>query len=213
MEVEIPIKNIILNGHLTGLPKAKRFVIYAHGSSSSRFSPRNKYVAQVLNSSRIQTMLIDLLTKDEEVIDGITRELRFNIRMLAERLVGITNWAKNNDETKDSRFGYFVASTGAEAELMAVAELPYDINAVVSRVGRSDIAGSKLSQVKAPTLLLVGGLDESVIDLNQQALNQLGSDIKELQIIEGATHLFEEIGTLEQVADKANSWFIKYLSN
>jgi putative phosphoribosyl transferase len=188
----------------------KGIVIFAHGSGSSRHSPRNKYVAQVLNSANIATLLIDLLTPKEEDIDDITREYRFNIGLLARRLVSCADWILQNPELKVLKIGYFGASTGAAAALVAAAACPNTISAIVSRGGRPDLAGPEvLARLEAPTLLIVGENDEQVIKLNQEALRGLTKiqNKKKLVIIPGATHLFEEPGTLEDVARRATGWF------
>lgn len=187
----------------------KGIVVFAHGSGSSRFSPRNKYVAQVLNSANIATLLIDLLTSEEEKVDEITREHRFNIGLLARRLVSCADWVKQNPELADLKIGYFGASTGAAAALVAAAA-SHVISAIVSRGGRPDLAGDEvLARIEAPTLLIVGENDEEVIKLNQEALRGLKKiqNKKKLVIIPGATHLFEEPGTLEEVAKRAVGWF------
>jgi pimeloyl-ACP methyl ester carboxylesterase len=185
-------------------------VFFAHGSGSSRFSPRNQYVAKEFNKAKIGTLLFDLLTAEEEETDVVTAEYRFNIALLAERLIGATEWLRNDPQTKKFAFGYFGASTGAAAALIAAAKLPGDIAAVVSRGGRPDLAGKYLPNIVAPTLLLVGGLDTEVIELNRQALDQMKSQ-KKLVIIPGATHLFEEPGILEEVAKLSADWFLCYL--
>src|SRR3989344_5509206 len=208
--VRIPIdRKIILDGDLVVPEKAIGIVLFAHGSGSSRFSPRNRYVAEVLQKSNIATLLMDLLTKEEEAIDNVTAHLRFDIEMLAERLVAVTEWIKENKETKNLSIGYFGASTGAAAALIAAAKIP-GIKAVVSRGGRPDLAIPYLSKVKAPTLLIVGGDDDVVIGMNEEAMEHL-SVVKKLEIVEGATHLFEEPGTLEKAARLAADWFRKYL--
>lgn len=190
----------------------KGIVIFAHGSGSSRFSPRNKYVAQTLNRASIATLLIDLLTPEEERVDDITREHRFDISLLARRLVSCANWVTQNPEAKDFKIGYFGASTGAAAALVAAAADPI-VSAIVSRGGRPDLAGNEvLARIEAPTLLIVGENDEEVIKLNQEALIGLIKiqKKKKLIIIQGATHLFEEPGTLEQVARHATDWFERF---
>ncbi|HZD33679.1 MAG TPA: dienelactone hydrolase family protein [Nitrososphaeraceae archaeon] len=190
----------------------KGIVIFAHGSGSSRFSPRNKYVAQILNRANIATLLIDLLTREEERVDDITREHRFDIGLLARRLVSCAEWVRQNPEVKDLRIGYFGASTGAAAALVAAAAVPI-ISAIVSRGGRPDLAGDEvLSRIEAPTLLIVGENDEEVITLNQGALEGLTKieGKKKMVVVPGATHLFEEPGTLEEVARHATSWFERY---
>jgi len=208
-EVTIPIGKITLMGNLV-LPKgAKGIVLFSHGSGSSRFSPRNKYVAGVIQKSGIATLLMDLLTKEEEEIDMVTAELRFDINLLSERLIGATEWLEKNSETKNLSIGYFGSSTGAASALIAAAKLPA-IKAVVSRGGRPDLAMEYLPKVKAPTLLIVGGDDDIVIELNQKAYAGLKA-AKKLEIIPGATHLFEEPGKLEEVAKLASEWFARFL--
>lgn len=209
--VKIQIGKLNLEGELTIPQGAQGLVLFAHGSGSSRKSPRNRYVAEVLNQAGIATLLFDLLTAEEEVVDERTRELRFNIELLAERLEKATDWAIKNPTTKHLSLGYFGVSTGAAAALIAETRTSNLIKAIVSRGGRPDLAHSHLPKVKAPTLLLVGGLDEVVIELNEKALSQLRCP-KELVIIKGATHLFEESGTLEKVAGIARDWFLKYFS-
>jgi len=189
---------------------AKGIVLFAHGSGSSRFSPRNQYVAKEFNKAKIGTLLFDLLTSEEEEQDTFTAEYRFNIELLAERLIGATEWIKKDLQTKNYAFGYFGASTGAAAALIGAAKLPNDISAVVSRGGRPDLAADYLPQVVAPTLLLVGGLDTEVIKLNRQAMAQMTAE-KKLVIVPGATHLFEEPGKLEEVARESTDWFLRYL--
>lgn len=206
-EVMMDISGVALEGTLA-LPKSPRgLVLFAHGSGSSRHSPRNRYVAHILHTQRIATLLFDLLTQREESVDRFSGEFRFNIPFLAKRLVGATGWVRSSIGIQDLQLGYFGASTGAGAALMAAAELPEIISAVVSRGGRPDLAGSALGLVHAPTLLLVGEHDEPVIEMNRAALAQLGCPDKKLVIIPGATHLFEEPGTLEEVAKVASIWF------
>jgi putative phosphoribosyl transferase len=188
-------------------------VLFAHGSGSSRHSPRNRYVAQVLHSQRIATLLFDLLTGEEESIDQYTGALRFDIPFLAARLIGATKWIMRSTETRDLKVGYFGASTGAGAALMAAAELPDVVSAVVSRGGRPDLAKDALGAVRAPTLLIVGGDDEPVIGMNREALAKLGCADKKLVIIPRATHLFEEPGTLEEVARIAADWFAQHFKS
>lgn len=210
-EIQIPTDSITLEGNLTIPEGAKGIVIFAHGSGSSRFSPRNRYVAQELQKEGIGTLLFDLLTAEEERIDMITAQLRFDIDLLADRLVSVTNWLLTNPETKKLSVGYFGASTGAAAALIAAKEHANIIKAVVSRGGRPDLAEKALPDVKAPTLLIVGGEDYQVIEMNQWALDRLKAEQKELKIVSGATHLFEEPGTLEEVANLAGEWFKRYL--
>ena len=209
--VRIPVGSVVVEGNLTVPSGARGVVLFAHGSGSSRFSPRNQYVAKVFNAQKIATLLFDLLTNEEEEEDIVTAEYRFNIDLLAQRLIGVTEWLKKDTKTKNYAFGYFGASTGAAAALTAAAKLPNDIAAVVSRGGRPDLATDYLPRVAAPTLLLVGGLDTEVIELNRQAMAQM-SATKKLVIIPGATHLFEESGKLEEVAKLSTDWFLRYLT-
>lgn len=210
-EVVIQAKKKALKG-LINIPKgAKGIVLFAHGSGSGRLSPRNQYVASVLAEGGIATLLMDLLTLEEEAIDDVTRELRFDIPLLAARLGDVAEWVKNNKDTKNLKIGYFGASTGAAAALISAYEKKDLIQAVVSRGGRPDLAAKVLPQVHAPTLLIVGGDDFGVIELNEMAYNLLQGE-KKLEIVPGATHLFEEKGTLEEVARLALSWFQKHLS-
>src|SRR5437764_12610268 len=199
-----------LDGNLNIPERASGIVLCAHGSGSSRHSPRNRYVAQTLRERGLATLLIDLLTPDEERQDMRTGHLRFNIGLLAERLVGAADWLAQNPDTQRLSLGYFGASTGAGAALVAAAERPDKVGAVVSRGGRPDLAGPALARVQAPTLLIVGGDDVPVIAMNREALAKLRS-IKKLEIVPGATHLFEEPGTLEEVARLASNWFEQYL--
>src|SRR5438132_9725857 len=209
-EVQIQAGQAALSGNLHIPDGAAALVLFAHGSGSSRHSPRNQFVARTLNNAGLATLLFDLLTPEEESIDARTAELRFNIGLLAERLVHATKWAKQQEQTRDLRIGYFGSSTGGGAALVAAAQLPDDVDAVVSRGGRPDLAGQALPKVKAPTLLIVGGQDDIVIELNEQARDQMGCEVK-LEIIPGATHLFEEPGALEQVAKLASDWFVDHL--
>jgi dienelactone hydrolase len=208
--VRVPAGSVTLDGNLT-LPEGSRAVVlFAHGSGSSRHSPRNRYVARVLNEAKLATLLIDLLTLHEEVIDARTTQLRFDIDLLAERLVDATDWLSQFPDTKHLRIGYFGASTGAAAALAAAAVRPDAVQAIVSRGGRPDLAGAALVQVRAPTLLIVGGEDVQVIELNRAALVQLRCE-KKLVIVKGATHLFEEPGALDEVARLARDWFHRHL--
>ncbi len=212
-EVIIGVDGVTLEGSLA-LPKnASGIVLFAHGSGSSRHSPRNRYVAQVLQSHGIATLLFDLLTRKEESIDQYTGELRFDIPFLAKRLIGATQWITNNPDTRDLKVGYFGASTGAGAALVAAAGNPEVVSAVVSRGGRPDLAADALGAVDAPTLLIVGGDDEPVITMNREALAKLKCSDKKLIIIPGATHLFEEPGTLEEVAKVAAEWFAQHFTH
>jgi dienelactone hydrolase len=201
---------VTLEGDLSVPAGAAGVVLFAHGSGSSRHSSRNRYVAQLLNQAKLATLLIDLLTADEEAIDQRTAHLRFDIGLLADRLIGATDWLTGQADTKHLRIGYFGASTGAAAALVAAAERPDTVGAVVSRGGRPDLAGPALPRVRAPTLLIVGGSDYQVIDLNRAALAQLRCE-KHLVIVPGATHLFEEPGALDRVADLARAWFEAHL--
>jgi len=209
--VTIPA-GVMLPGDLTIPAGARGVVVFAHGSGSSRFSPRNQSVAAHLQDGGFATLLFDLLTSDEESVDARTGRLRFDVGMLADRLVSVTDWLGAQAATRALRVGYFGASTGAAAALMAAAERPDLVRAVVSRGGRPDLAGSALRRVKAPTLLIVGGDDTPVIEMNQSALAQIAASTKQLEIVPGATHLFEEPGTLERVCDLAQGWFEKHLA-
>jgi pimeloyl-ACP methyl ester carboxylesterase len=201
----------VIEGDLVIPQGATGIVLFAHGSGSSRHSPRNRYVAEVLQRSGLGTLLIDLLTRDEERIDMVTGHLRFDIGFLARRLAAVTDWLAAQEETRNLELGYFGASTGAAAALVAATERPDVVKAVVSRGGRPDLAGDRLPLVEAPTLLIVGGNDEPVITMNREAQAQMGVE-SSLQIIPGATHLFEEPGTLEQVARLAAGWLTRFLA-
>jgi len=208
--VRVPAGPVTLEGNLTLPEQSRGIVLFAHGSGSSRHSPRNRYVARLLNEAKLATLLIDLLTLYEEVIDARTAQLRFDIDLLAERLVDATDWLTQFPDTKDLRIGYFGASTGAAAALAAAALRPDPVGAIVSRGGRPDLAGAALIRVRAPTLLIVGENDEQVIQLNRAALAQLRCE-KQLVIVPGATHLFEEPGALDVVAQLACDWFERHL--
>jgi putative phosphoribosyl transferase len=209
--VRVSAGPVELEGNL-GVPAgAGGVVLFAHGSGSGRHSPRNRYVARALREANLATLLIDLLTPDEEEVDLRTGHLRFDIGLLAERLAGATDWLVRNPDTQDMRIGYFGASTGAGAALVAAAERPEAVGAIVSRGGRPDLAGDALPLVKAPTLLIVGGNDVPVIGMNEEALERLRAK-KRLEIVPGATHLFEEPGALEEVARLAAGWFARYLA-
>lgn len=209
-DVQIPSGSSMLEGEV-GIPaKAKAVVVFAHGSGSSRLSPRNQFVAETLRKAGLATLLFDLLTPEEDPSENGSTEHRFDINLLSTRLVDATRWLALTDSMKGMRIGYFGASTGAAAALRAAAELDKKISAVVSRGGRPDLAGPVLARVSAPTLLLVGALDEAVIGYNEEALKQLSCE-KQMQLIPGATHLFEEFGTLEEVAHLATEWFVKHL--
>lgn len=206
----IPVGDAKLEGDLAIPEGASGIVAFAHGSGSSRHSPRNRAVADDLNGAGLATLLFDLLTEDEDRVDRQTGELRFDIALLGERLAGATRWLRENDETRAMAIGYFGASTGAAAALVAAAEIPDAVGAVVSRGGRPDLAGDALEEVVAPTLLIVGGEDTAVIQMNREALDRLTCE-KSLEIVEGATHLFEEPGALDVVARLASDWFAKHL--
>ena len=211
-EVLIQGGRAILQGNVNIPEGAVALVLFAHGSGSSRHSPRNQFVARTLNNAGLATLLFDLLTQEEEAIDMQTRELRFNIHLLAERLVHATKWAKQQPHTCDLRIGYFGSSTGGAAALVATVDVPQDVGAVVSRGGRPDLADEALPKVQAPTLLIVGSNDDIVIELNEQARDRMHCEVK-LEIIPGATHLFEEPGTLEKVAQLASNWFSLHLTH
>jgi putative phosphoribosyl transferase len=208
--VRLDLGVVYLNGDLALPADARGLVIFAHGSGSSRHSPRNRAVAEVLQHGRMGTLLLDLLTEDEDRADAVTGEFRFNIALLADRLVGAIDWAHAQPQTSPLRSGLFGASTGAAAALIAAAKRPQMVQAVVSRGGRPEMAEEFLEQVGAPTLLIVGGRDDIVIELNKQALARLKGP-KELRIVSGATHLFEEPGALDQVSQLAKAWFEQHL--
>lgn len=201
-----------LEGNLVVPEGARGIVLFAHGSGSSRHSPRNRLVADVLQEAGLATLLFDLLTDEEEAVDLRTRALRFDIPLLARRLVGATDWARKQAETGELPVGYFGASTGAAAALIAATERPAAVGAVVSRGGRPDLAADALDRVEAPTLLIVGEWDYAVISLNEAALARLPAGDKRLAIVPRATHLFEEPGTLEQVARLARDWYLRHLA-
>ena len=209
-EIFIPLKEVKLEGELNLPPDASSLVLFAHGSGSSRHSPRNQFVARAMRRGKTGTLLFDLLTAEEEQAEAYTRHLRFNIPLLAERLIAVTRWALDSITTRDLSVGYFGSSTGAAAALVAAAELRDVIGAVVSRGGRPDLAGDSLSHVSAPTLLVVGGNDKPVITLNEEAYYLLHCE-RALRIVPGASHLFEEEGTLEKVANMAAEWFDGHL--
>lgn len=216
--IQIPIGSVSLSGDLTVAEGSPGIVLFAHGSGSGRHSRRNRYVAKVLQDSGLGTLLFDLLTEEEEVIDERTRHLRFDIELLTNRLVAVTDWlVQNRPASNNLNIAYFGASTGAAAALSAAAKRAHIIKAVVSRGGRPDLADVHLNQVKAPTLLIVGGYDTPVIQMNQEALDRLQQlsaqkGEKELVIIPEATHLFEEPGKLELVAELASKWFTRFIS-
>jgi dienelactone hydrolase len=208
--VSIPAGTVTLQGDLTIPDGSRGMVLFAHGSGSSRHSPRNRHVAEVLREARLATLLMDLLTMDEEADDARTGHLRFDIGLLAGRLVAATDWLASGATTGHLALGYFGASTGAGAALVAAAQRPEVARAIVSRGGRPDLAGDALARVTAPTLLIVGGRDRPVIGMNRDAMAQMRSEVK-LEIVPGASHLFEEPGTLETVARLARDWFIRHL--
>jgi len=208
--VRVTAGPVTLDGTLR-LPEAcQAVVLFAHGSGSGRRSPRNYHVARILNEARLATLLIDLLTPDEEAVDRYTAHLRFNIELLAERLVGATDWLTQRSDTRGLAIGYFGASTGAAGALVAACKRADVVGAIVSRGGRPDLAGPALPRVRAPTLLIVGGNDVEVIELNRMALSQLRCE-KQLVIVPGASHLFEEPGALDEVAQLAREWFERHL--
>src|SRR4051812_37479853 len=210
-DVRVSAGRVTLEGNL-GVPAGARgVVLFAHGSGSGRHSPRNRFVARQLNTAGLATLLVDLLTEEEEAADQYTGHLRFDIGLLADRLVGATDWLAEDSRTASLSVGYFRASTGGGAALVATANRPDRVGAVVSRGGRPDLAGDALPAVRAPTLLLVGGDDEPVIGLNERALARLGAPVKRLVIVPGASHLFEEPGKLEEVARLATGWFVRHL--
>ena len=209
--VRIPCGSLLLEGDLTLPEGATGIVVFAHGSGSSRHSPRNQWVARALNEAGLGTLLLDLLTLEEEEVDERTRQLRFDIPLLSRRLAAAVDWAAQRPETRHLAIGCFGASTGAAAALETAAMRPDVVRAVVSRGGRPDLAGNLLHRVTAPTLLIVGGHDPEVLDLNRTAYEDLAG-VKELQVVPGATHLFEEPGTLQEVARLAAEWFDRHLA-
>jgi len=211
-EVQVKAGELTLAGSLALPHEAKGVVLFAHGSGSGRHSPRNRFVASQLQDSGLATLLFDLLTEEEEAIDRYSGHLRFDIGLLAERLVGATDWLSAQAATANLPIGYFGASTGGGAALVAAADRQKRVKAVVSRGGRPDLARDWLPLVNAPTLLIVGGDDDVVIELNESALRRLGSRTKELKIVPGASHLFEEPGKLEEVARLAAEWFERHLT-
>ena len=208
--VHIAVNGLRLEGDLGVTEGARGVIVFAHGSGSSRFSPRNRFVATVLNSAKLATMLVDLLTSEEERVDDRTARLRFDIGLLAERVTAVTDWVTSDPRTRGLPIGYFGASTGAAAALVAAAERANTVRAVVSRGGRPDLAGPALPHVRAPTLLVVGGEDDLVIELNREAMRDLRCE-KRMVIVPRATHLFEEPGALENVSRLAREWFETYL--
>jgi dienelactone hydrolase len=211
LNVRIPAAGVVLDADIALPEPTRALVLFAHGSGSSRHSPRNRYVAEQLQHAGLATVLADLLTAEEERIDTLTAELRFDIGLLATRLAALTDWLTASERTTGLPIGLFGASTGAAAALVAAAVRPTTVRTVVSRGGRPDLAGEFLPQVHQPVLLIVGGHDPVVIELNRKAMDKLGGETR-LEIIAGATHLFEEPRTLEQVAQLARNWFIEHLT-
>lgn len=209
--VSLNADRVTLEGDLALPDDAHALVLFAHGSGSSRFSPRNRSVAQVLNEAHLATLLLDLLSSDEQRLDDLTGQLRFDIDLLARRLVSAIDWAQQDSRTRGLHLGLFGASTGAAAALVAAAQRPHSVRTVVSRGGRPDLAGDSLTRVTAPVLLIVGGNDLAVIDMNRAAARLLPGETR-LQIVPGASHLFEEPGTLEEVAALARDWFLLNLT-
>lgn len=211
--VLVSVGSLQLEGNLVIPEAAQGVVLFAHGSGSSRHSPRNRFVASVLQQEGLATLLLDLLTPEEEEVDRRTRQLRFDIPFLSTRLVGATDWLRHASVTQPLNIGYFGASTGSAAALMAATQRPEDVKAIVSRGGRPDLVGASLAQVKAPTLLLVGDRDFPCLGMNEDALEQLEcTREKRLEIVPNATHLFEEPGALERVAELASHWFKRHLT-
>jgi len=209
-DISLSAGHVTLEGTLSLPDMPIGVVLFAHGSGSSRFSPRNRYVARVLREARMGTLLLDLLSRSEEEVDAVTGHHRFDIAMLADRLVVAIDWLAEQPSSEHLAVGLFGASTGGGAALVAAAERPIRVGAVVSRGGRPDLAGDSLPVVEAPTLLIVGERDELVIDLNERARDHMRAQVR-LEIVPGATHLFEEPGTLEEVARLARDWFERYL--
>lgn len=208
--ISVGLEDARLQGELTLPEGAEGLVLFAHGSGSSRFSPRNRMVARYFNDLGLATLLLDLLTEDEQDVDEMTREFRFDIPLLANRLVGVVDWLQQDEQLQELAIGLFGASTGAAAALICAAQRHQAIAAVVSRGGRTDLAGEALGQVRAPSLLIVGGEDDQVLALNRDSARRLAG-IQRLQVVAGATHLFEEPGKLLLVAELAGEWFLRYL--
>ena len=211
LNVKIKLENDEIDGVLTIPKNARCIIIFAHGSGSGRFSNRNQAIAKTLRDGKLATLLIDLLTAEEEILDLQTHKLRFDIQLLANRVVSVTDWLKTQENTQLLHVGYFGASTGAAAALVAAAQRKKEVKVVVSRGGRPDLAGAMLPLVEAPTLLIVGGNDHQVIGLNEEAMKHMHCEVK-LEIVSGATHLFEEPGALEQVGDLSRAWFKSHFS-
>lgn len=209
--VVVDAGGVALEGDLAVPPGARGLVMFAHGSGSSRHSSRNRFVAEELHRGNLGTLILDLLTPDEEQVDKRTRHIRFDLGLLADRLIGAMRWLDTEDDTRALPVGLFGASTGGGAALVAAARRPDRVDAILSRGGRPDLAAEELPHVRAPTLLIVGGRDTVVIELNTQAMRQMKAPVR-LEIIPGATHLFEEPGALEKVARLAREWFVRYLA-
>ena len=209
-QVRVGTGGVVLDGGFAVPDGARGVVLFAHGSGSSRHSPRNRFVAEALREGALATLLLDLLSPEEEAADARTRQLRFDIALLAERLAGAIDWLAHQAAARGLPVGLFGASTGGGAALVAAAERPDAVGAVVSRGGRPDLAGDALPMVRAPSLLIVGGDDEAVLGLNRRAMARMSAPVT-LEIVPGATHLFEEPGALEQVARLARDWFVRYL--
>ena len=211
MPAHVDAGDVVLSGDLNIPTDARGLVVFSHGSGSSRFSPRNRAVGDVLLHAHLATLMLDLLTRDEERVDQMTAELRFDISLLGRRVIAAVDWAVSHPSTATLPLGLFGASTGAAAALIAAAERPSAVRAVVSRGGRPDLAGAALDRVTAPTLLIVGGRDELVLQLNRQALARLRGE-KQLAVVPNATHLFAEPGALDRVAQLARDWFVAHLA-
>jgi putative phosphoribosyl transferase len=210
--VRVDAGEVVLEGTFAAPADARGVVLFAHGSGSSRHSPRNRFVAEQLQARGLATLLVDLLTRDEEVVDQQTGDFRFDIGLLADRLVGAIDWLGRQSATRSSPVGLFGASTGGGAALVAAATRPETVEAVVSRGGRPDLAGDVLPRVRAATLLIVGGADWQVIELNRWAMAQMRTTVR-LEIVPGAGHLFEEPGALERVAELARDWLVQQLAS
>jgi putative phosphoribosyl transferase len=212
LEVDVPVDHREVAATLSIPDHAQAIVLFAHGSGSSRFSPRNRYVADALRDAGLATLRVDLLTVEEERMDSVTSRYRFDVPLLANRLKAATDWVETTDPLRSMRLGYFGASTGAAAALIAAAHRASSIGAIVCRGGRPDLAEAALPHVTTPTLFIVGEADQAVLERNQAALQRLGATQKDLRVIAGASHLFEEAGALQQVARLSAAWFTEFLS-